>query len=372
MKCLPSSKISQARGFVLHDWHAEILAIRGFNAFLIQECHDLVSSPGSTSPYIRHRVPNELSDFCGLQPFTLKESLKIQMYCSEAPCGDASMELVMSAQEDSTPWPILGDGLDEGSVSGTLNGRGYFSQLGRVRRKPCKLKTLRTSFYTNGPIARPDSPPTLSKSCSDKLSMKQCTSLLSSLASLLVSPENVYIDKLILPSSRHIPAACERAFGATGRMKSVAGTQWAGGYRYHPFKIGTTEREFRFSRRSADTVSPSLKASNISTFWTPRSHETLIGGVLQGRKQIDPGGATSVCRVKAWRAVLETAALLKIPALIRAFSNLNYTELKDTELLEDRRRVKAETRKLALAGWIPNTGDNFELPVDRDAESHRT
>lgn len=50
------------------------------------------------------------------------------------------MELVMSAQEDSTPWPILEEGLEEGGVGGTLNGRGYFSQLGRVRRKPCKLK----------------------------------------------------------------------------------------------------------------------------------------------------------------------------------------------------------------------------------------
>lgn len=372
MKCLPSSKIPQARGFVLHDWHAEILAIRGFNAFLIQECYNLANFPGSTSPYIRHRVPHELSDSRGLQPFTLKESLKIHIYCSEAPCGDASMELIMSAQEDSTPWPFLDEGLEEGSVSGTLNGRGYFSQLGRVRRKPCKLKTLGTSFYTNGPIARPDSPPTLSKSCSDKLSLKQCTSLLSSLASLLISPENVYINKLILPSSQHVPAACERAFSATGRMKPVAGKQWAGGYRYHPFKIGTTKREFRFSRRSADTVSPSQKGCNISTLWTTRSHETLIGGVLQGRKQIDPMGGTSVCRVKAWRAVLETAALLGIPALVRALSSLDYAELKDTDLLQDCGRVKAETRELALAGWIPNVGDNFELPVDRNAENHRT
>lgn len=155
-------------------------------------------------------------------------------------------------------------------------------------------------------------------------------------------------------------------------MKPVAGKQWAGGYRYHPFKIETTKREFRFSRRSADPVSPFLKGSNISTLWTPRSHETLIGGVLQGRKQIDPKGGTSVCRVKAWRAVLETAALLGIPALTRALSSLDYAELKDTELLQDRGRVKAETRELALAGWIPNVGDNFELPVNRDAKNHRT
>ncbi|MCJ1244161.1 hypothetical protein MMC30_001359 [Trapelia coarctata] len=354
MKCMPSSKIPQARGFVLHDWHAEILAIRGFNAFLIQECHSLANSPGCTSPYIRHRVPDEISNSRGLQPFTLQENLKIQMYCSEAPCGDASMELVMSAQEDSTPWPVPIEDQGEDNIGAPLNGRGYFSQLGRVRRKP----------------SRPDSPPTLSKSCSDKLALKQCTSLLSSLASLLVSPENVYIDKLILPSSHHVPTACERAFGATGRMQPLTDKQWAGGYRYHPFEIQTAEREFRFSQRGAEVVGQSLKASNISALWTPRSQETLINGVLQGRKQIDPRGASSVCRLKTWRAVLDIAALLAIPALTRALSSLSYAELKDTELLKDRRRVKEETRELALAGWIRNVGGNFELPVDRDAENH--
>jgi len=147
MKCLPSSKIPQARGFVLHDWHAEILAIRGFNAFLIQECHSLASTPGSTSPYIRHRVSHEISDSRGLQPFTLHESLKIQMYCSEAPCGDASMELVMSAQRDSTPWPVQKEDHDEDNLGASLNGRGYFSELGRVRRKPCELICLLASRY---------------------------------------------------------------------------------------------------------------------------------------------------------------------------------------------------------------------------------
>ncbi len=61
------------------------------------------------------------------------------MYCSEAPCGDASMELVMEAQEDATPWPIASH--DDGSPTQLL-GRGSFSQLGIVRRKPCKFVFL--------------------------------------------------------------------------------------------------------------------------------------------------------------------------------------------------------------------------------------
>ena len=137
MKCLPSGKISHINGCVLHDWHAEVLAIRGFNLFLIQECYKLASSETSTSQYIRRRDETEISETHCPQPFTLRESLKINMYCSEAPCGDASMELVMDSQEDHTPWPLPGESFNGSSPGSLLNGRGYFSQLGVVRRKPC-------------------------------------------------------------------------------------------------------------------------------------------------------------------------------------------------------------------------------------------
>ena len=41
MKCLPHSKIPHANGNVLHDSHAEVLAIRAFNRFLVDECEEL-------------------------------------------------------------------------------------------------------------------------------------------------------------------------------------------------------------------------------------------------------------------------------------------------------------------------------------------
>ena len=43
------------------------------------------------------------------------------------------MELIMEAQDDPTPWPVTVS--DESTASGLL-GRGSFSQLGVVRRKP--------------------------------------------------------------------------------------------------------------------------------------------------------------------------------------------------------------------------------------------
>ena len=137
MRCLPARNISKAGGSVLHDWHAEILAIRALNRFLIQECHDMAKSPEANSSILRRRTSLEASAGRGLQPLTLHKHIKIYMYCSEAPCGDASMELTMNAQDDATPWSVATEDASIQESSEVLEGRGYFSQLGIVRRKPC-------------------------------------------------------------------------------------------------------------------------------------------------------------------------------------------------------------------------------------------
>ena len=135
MKCLPTAKVPNAAGRVLHDWHAEIMTIRAFNHFLLQECLKISESSKLTSSIIRRREESEFSETNGEQPYGLRENLKIYMYCSEAPCGDASMELVMDAQNDATPWPVVEQlNLEQVPV---LKGRANFSELGIVRRKPC-------------------------------------------------------------------------------------------------------------------------------------------------------------------------------------------------------------------------------------------
>ena len=137
MKCLPAYQTALLEsGTVLHDWHAEILAIRAFNHFLLQEARSLASSSEFESCLLRRKDAHEsVSQSSISQPYTVHEDLRIMMYCSEAPCGDASMELVIEAQDDATPWPIVPP--DENGKQ-TLLGRGSFSQLGVVRRKPCK------------------------------------------------------------------------------------------------------------------------------------------------------------------------------------------------------------------------------------------
>ena len=140
MRCLPASKNSIVKGNVLHDWHAETLAIRAFNRFLLDECLELVAHSESESKFVCRSAPVTPDGGHPRQPFSIRDGLEIVMYCSETPCGDASMELVMEAQEDATPWPEEHSNPDKLDPNPLL-GRGYFSHLGAVRRKPGMLST---------------------------------------------------------------------------------------------------------------------------------------------------------------------------------------------------------------------------------------
>ncbi|KAI2610449.1 hypothetical protein GGR54DRAFT_376511 [Hypoxylon sp. NC1633] len=369
MKCLPASKLPKAQGNVLHDWHAEVLAIRAFNRFVLDECDAMVKR--RSSEFLRWRTPGEIAAHTSSsaqrkgekekgeegeektwhgQPFTWREDILLHMYCSEAPCGDASMELIMAAQEDATPWdmpPISASVIPAPSSSSntgiadslpTLPGRAYFSHLGLIRRKP----------------SRPDAPPTLSKSCSDKLALRQCVSLLNSPAAMLIDPSHVYLRTLVLPASRYSEVACRRAFSADrdgeGRMAGVTALmdregKGKGGYAFHPFTVQTTTSEFAFSQRSVSLPLPpssypdsspstptacpsyshatyqqhpnppskSLAPSNVTTLWTLTGRqETTLGGTLQGRKQFDVRGGSCASRRELWRLAARVADLLPV------------------------------------------------------------
>lgn len=282
------------------------------------------------------------------QPFSLKESVRIFMYCSEAPCGDASMELTMNAQEDATPWTRVLSADEK-----QLSGRGDFSRLGEVRRKP----------------ARADAPATLSKSCSDKLALKQCTSLLSSVTNLLVTPQTAYLHELVLPESQLLPSACMRAFSAEGRMASLSqpGTlppTWPGGFAFKPFTVRSTTREFEFSRRQT-TPNGKMTASNIAAMWTARHQEVIIGGTVQGNKQFSVRGASVISRASLASATLLLLRDLAIPGLVGIVNAKKYADVKRSGILSQRCKVKEDVTAEALHNWVRNVGDDdFTLVAD--------
>lgn len=224
---------------------------------------------------------------------------------------------------------------------------------------------LKNRTKANYFVARADSPQTLSKSCSDKLALKQCTSLLSSSTSLLVKPANAYLKSLILPKSQYVAHACDRSFGPSGRMKSIADRQWPGGYAFRPFNVRTTEHEFAYSRRSKPAASRELRTSNIAAAFNPHLQEALIVGRLQGRQKFDPKAASAICNKRMWKMTMQVLAALGTPRLLQTVSDsLNVQRWKDSTLFADRQKVKADVRTEALRGWVRNEGNDFVIEPD--------
>lgn len=211
-------------------------------------------------------------------------------------------------------------------------------------------------------LARGDSPQTLSKSCSDKLALKQCTSLLNRNTCRLVNPRNAYIRSLVIPLSEYRKGACQRAFGPEGRMKPMVGKEWPGGYRYQPFATQVCQGEFRFSRRSVVSSRGPLKGSNISAVWNTDLRETLVNGVLQGRKQTDLKGASSISQQSMSLLVSQTIEKLQS----RKRKNLILQADVSRAALRDREYVKVEVRSTALKGWIRNTKYNTVVEHRKD------
>ncbi|OGM44566.1 putative tRNA-specific adenosine deaminase [Aspergillus bombycis] len=435
-KCLSASQVPKSKGLVLHDWHAEILALRAFNHWLLSECRSFIaqerdqrsSSENDTaiekneeekepcSPYIRRRRQDPEDSVITLPPFELNPDLKIYMYCTCAPCGDASMELCMAAQEDPTPWEVPTTTPD-GEDGELLDGRAHFSRLGIVRRKP----------------SRADAEATRSKSCSDKLALRQVSSLLSFESSLLVATTvNAYLEGVIMPEGEISRVGCERCFGEDGRMGELKGRVWSPGgekavderrygWRFRPFRIlsvptGLVDELWAFGKSDPMAASRKSKPAVISAVWAAASsvsvpsvvdngakslpklggsrtglYETIINGVKQGNRASEPlaRGASALSRARLWGlskeivqscvedhdqgpdieiGVEEGQLSLGLDVTKRITEAPTYREFKKeptvlTESLQARKSAIRDARRV-LSGWTPNPGDeNWGLEV---------
>lgn len=123
-------------------------------------------------------------------------------------------------------------------------------------------------------------------------------------------------------------------------------TNWSGGYAYNPFSVKTTEIEFAYSRGHGSKDGG--KSCNISAVWTPGIQETLINGVLQGRKQGDPKGASKLSRSGMWELWKEIHRIVDASGVP---VDLSYEKMKEIDALASRRQVKEDTKRVALKGW---------------------
>ncbi|KAF7504682.1 hypothetical protein GJ744_001963 [Endocarpon pusillum] len=278
-KCLPRSTLPKCHGQVLHDSHAEILSLRGLNQFFLFEVSQLLDAESThqsewlcawSSPDAGETIELDRLHDNRVRgpPFAIRSNVSIHMFSSEAPCGDASMEMLMSelGAEESVPWtsphrePPTSAGGDSFSAA-SLHGRGFFSDLGAVRRKP----------------SRADAEPTLSKSCTDKLSIKQVTSLLSfPTYHLIAITRNAYLSSLILPATKYSGKGFTRAFSRHGRLSAVEEERLPNGYSFHPFKVTPLRQDFEpnfpFSKPVATTTTTTTTTTIASSSSDPCQH----------------------------------------------------------------------------------------------------
>ena len=359
-KCLPVSAISKCNGMVLHDSHAEVLALRALSRFLLSEVYAVLErrDVAYVSPFVCFRsvdLNHGHENLCLYQPFQIRGNVSIWMFSTEAPCGDASMEILMGEKEgDVEPWD------KEPATKEMLQGRGYFSALGKVRRKP----------------SRGDAEATMSKSCTDKLTLKQVTSALCFPASLIIAPtENAYLSGLVVPSTRYSEVGFRRAFGSNGRLASLPTSQLPPSAQFRPFKITVLPLGFEpFPFAKTDMTQRSTKAGNVSAVFIKSLHgsnkdinETILGGVKQGHRPFvnDPKKPSVVCRLKLWELVRSIIACIQEERstsaetrleLLRTRAATNYGELKASALNTHRRAAKEIVTK-SLGRWPKNVGD---------------
>ena len=147
-------------------------------------------------------------------------------------------------------------------------------------------------------------------------------------------------------------------------MAPVSGKKWSSGYGFCPFNVTSTDVDFSFSRKSAGRLSGEIKGSNLSAVWIPYEQERLINGTLQGHKQGDPKGASTLSRRKMTELVCTIAALRQTLEVEDVTLYDSYKTIKTSLELRDRRLMKAEVTREALKGWVKGTEDNFDIEFE--------
>lgn len=137
-------------------------------------------------------------------------------------------------------------------------------------------------------------------------------------------------------------------------MRAVAKSAWSEGYAFRPFSVKTTAIDFAYSRRNAASA---CKGCNIAAVWTPYVQETLVNGVLQGRKQTDPRGASLLSKARFWDAFLQLRSVLGKGGQEIVTPVNDYEDFKRSNALKTRREVKNKATEVALKGWNQRSND---------------
>ena len=218
LRCLPYASLPP-NGDVLHDQHAEVLARRGARQWLLQRLQHEVSADNAEGLRLFQRSEEDLVQN-GSRRWKLRQSVRLHLYVSTLPCGDASNKLlefqraaqdqVAGKQGALTPSELLQLHTDASESSTPSGSSSAPSDVVRGRASSSHTQATPSASSSSGSLrtkpGRPDSPPSISMSCSDKLALWNAPGIgiQGSLLSSLLEPVHIHSITMCDHPTRHI------------------------------------------------------------------------------------------------------------------------------------------------------------------------
>ncbi|SCW02945.1 LAFE_0F17744g1_1 [Lachancea fermentati] len=320
VKATPDAELRRSNGRILHDCHAEILSLRAFNAVLLEHMYR-----------IRTEGSSEFSDLLeeseDKKLFRIKKNYSFALYISKVPCGDSSMNILEDDDANESLEQFSCQYVDSNNRT-LLRGRSNYKKKGFVRTKP----------------GRKDSKITLSKSCSDKLCIRQMTSILNSLTwDLIVEP--AFLKYIVIPNlSQSAEIGLRRSFkerlSGLGKMQEIE-------------FLSCTENFCH--EKTSELQSPSLLSAILLNIEDGKQavQEVVLNGVkngfyVKGSKPLRKNSESSISRLSQWKVYQKLRPI---------DSQMSYLEFKSTQIARNAIKEKVRIR-LSADGWISTKEDD--------------